>query len=68
MPVSTLPRIAATGAIFASSYRISGQAYIACMDDQLRALKSFDGFGTQQPVSIRNDANDVGLVIAAVAE
>ena len=28
------------------------------------ALKSFDGFGTQQPVSIRNDANDVGLVHA----
>jgi hypothetical protein len=37
-------------------------AHIACMDDQLRALESYDGFGTQQPVRIRNDANDVGLV------
>jgi hypothetical protein len=37
-------------------------ADIACMDDQFRALKSFDDFGTQQPVSIRNDANDVGLI------
>jgi hypothetical protein len=27
-------------------------------------LKCYDGFGTQQPVSIRNDANDVGLVHA----
>ena len=36
-------------------------AHIACMDDQLRALESIDGFGTQQPVGIRNDANDVGL-------
>src|ERR1017187_1104458 len=39
-------------------------AYITCMDDQFRTLKSFDGFGTQQPVCIRNDANDVGLVHA----
>ena len=28
------------------------------------ALQSLDGFGTQQLVGIRNDANDVGLVHA----
>jgi hypothetical protein len=39
-------------------------AYIACMDDRLGALKNYDGFGTQEPVGIRNDANDVGLVHA----
>src|ERR1035441_9699245 len=39
-------------------------AHIACMNDQFRALESIDGFGTQQPVSIRNDANDVGLIHA----
>jgi hypothetical protein len=39
-------------------------AYIACMDDQFGALKRIDGFGTQQPVRIRNDADDVGLVHA----
>jgi hypothetical protein len=39
-------------------------AHIACMDDQFGALKRIDGFGTQQPVGIRNDANDVGLVHA----
>src|ERR1700693_1928247 len=39
-------------------------AHIACMNDQFRALESIDGFGTQQPVSIRNDANDVELIHA----
>src|SRR5882724_1037420 len=36
--------------------------YIPCMDNQFRALKSLDGFGPQQPVSIRNNANDMGFV------
>ena len=38
--------------------------YIACMDDQIGALKSLDSFGTQQSVSIGNDADNVGLVHA----
>jgi hypothetical protein len=45
-------------------YQRGGDTYIACMDDQFRALKRFDGFGTQQTVRIRNDANDVELVQA----
>jgi hypothetical protein len=39
-------------------------AYIACMDEQFGALEGLDDFGTQQPMSIRNDANDAGLVHA----
>ena len=39
-------------------------AYIACMDDQFGGMESDDGFGTQQPVRIGNDANDMGLVHA----
>ena len=37
-------------------------ADITCMNDQFGALQGLDGFGTQQPVSIGNDADDVGLV------
>ena len=34
------------------------------MNNQFGALQGFDSFGTQQPVRIRNNANDVGLVHA----
>ena len=59
-PVSTLPRIAVTGAISASRGTISGASDVAGVDDVVDTGERLQRLGTQQSVGVRDDADDHG--------